>query len=182
MHEVRFHGRGGQGAVTAAELLAVAAGEEGKSSQAFPFFGVERRGAPVTSFCRINDKPIRVHQQVYAPDFVVVLDEGLLDYVDVASGLKENGVVVVNSKCDARAFSEKLKVKEGVKVFVVDATGIALKSLGKPIVNTAMLGAFAKASGLVGLESVKKAVSERFEGSMKEKNLKAVEDCFNELK
>lgn len=182
MFEVRFHGRGGQGAVTAAELLAVAAGEEGKSSQSFPVFGVERRGAPVASFCRIDDKQIRIHQQVYNPDFVVVLDEGLLDGVDVASGLKENGVIIVNSKCDASALNEKLKPKGGMKVFVVDATGIALKNLGKPIVNTAMLGAFAKASGLVTLESVKKAVNERFEGKMAEKNAKAVEECFNELK
>ncbi len=176
MKEIRFHGRGGQGAVTAAELLAVSVGFGGKYSQAFPFFGVERRGAPVMSFCRIDENPIRIHQQVYEPDVIVVLDPSL-DSEMVSKGLKNGGIAVVNTKQQASETGIKAE-----KIFTVDATGIALKDLGRPIVNTAMLGAFAKATGLAELEAIKKAVGERFSGALSEKNMKAVEDCFNEVK
>ncbi|MFH1285704.1 MAG: pyruvate ferredoxin oxidoreductase subunit gamma [Candidatus Micrarchaeota archaeon] len=178
MIEVRFHGRGGQGAVTAAELLAVAVGEGGKRSQAFPFFGVERRGAPVMSFCRIDEKPIRLHQQVYEPDYVVVLDNTLIEggTVDVCSGLKKNGVVIINSNCSKEAF--KLPTKN---IYTVDATSIALKHFGRALVNTAMLGAFAKVYGLK-LEAVKRAISEHFPKELAEKNMRAVEECFNQTK
>lgn len=174
MLSIVFHGRGGQGAVTAAELLAVAASYEGKSSQAFPVFGVERRGAPVTAFCRIDDKPIRVHQQIYEPDIVVVLDKTLIDVVDVCKGLKEDGTVIVNSK-------EKPNVK-AKNVYFVDATEIALKHIGAAITNTAMLGAFSKATGVVKLDSVKKAIGERFDGETAEKNKAAIEECYNLLR
>jgi 2-oxoacid:acceptor oxidoreductase gamma subunit (pyruvate/2-ketoisovalerate family) len=174
MLSIVFHGRGGQGAVTAAELLAVAVSFEGKFSQAFPLFGVERRGAPVTAFCRIDNKPIRVHQQIYEPDIVVVLDKTLIEAVDVLKGLREGGTVIVNSKN-----------KPGVRakrVYFVDATEIALKHVGAPIVNTAMLGAFSKATKLVKLNSIKKAIEEHFAGDMAEKNKKAVEECYNSLR
>jgi 2-oxoacid:acceptor oxidoreductase gamma subunit (pyruvate/2-ketoisovalerate family) len=177
MKEIRFHGRGGQGAVTATELLAVAAADEGKFSQAFPFFGVERRGAPVMSFCRIDKKPIRIHQHVYEPDYVVVLDSSLMKTVDVCAGLKKDGMVIVNAKL-AR---EKLNLK-AKRVFVVDATGIALKHIGRPIVNTATLGAFAKVTGLVTLDSLKKAIEERFPEKIANKNIKAIEECFNQAR
>jgi 2-oxoacid:acceptor oxidoreductase gamma subunit (pyruvate/2-ketoisovalerate family) len=176
MMEIRFHGRGGQGAVTAAELLAVSVGYSGKHSQAFPFFGVERRGAPVMSFCRLDEKPIRIHQQVYEPDIIVVLD-ATLDPAMMNKGLKKNGIAIINTK--------KLPSETGIlasKIYCVDATGIAVKNLGRPIINTAMLGAFAKATGLVGLEDIKKAVSERFKGPLAEKNIRAVEECYNEVK
>jgi 2-oxoisovalerate ferredoxin oxidoreductase gamma subunit len=177
MLNIRFHGRGGQGAVTAAELLAVAVSFEGKYSQAFPVFGVERRGAPVTAFCRIDDKPIRVHQQIYEPDIVVVLDRKLLEAVDVCKGLKEDGIVIVNTR--------KKKEELGIRakgVYAVDATEIAFKHIGAPIVNTAMLGAFSKATGLVKLESIEKAVDGRFPDEISEKNKKAVGECYNSLR
>jgi 2-oxoacid:acceptor oxidoreductase gamma subunit (pyruvate/2-ketoisovalerate family) len=176
MKEIRFHGRGGQGAVTAAELLAVSVGYAGKHSQAFPFFGVERRGAPVMSFCVIDDRPIRTHQQVYEPDAIVVLDSSL-DPAMMSRGLKEGGLAIVNTK---QAPSETGIT--AARIFTVDGTGIALRNLGRPIVNTAMLGAFAKATGLADLESIKKAVGERFSGQLAEKNSRAVEECFNEVK
>ncbi|MFH0713551.1 MAG: pyruvate ferredoxin oxidoreductase subunit gamma [Candidatus Micrarchaeota archaeon] len=175
MIEIRFHGRGGQGAVTAAELLAVAVGEEGKSSQAFPFFGVERRGAPVKAFCRIDDKEIIIHEQVYNPDIVVVLDATLIEAgVNVLEGIKPNGVVVVNSPKPV-AFANP--VAADVKVFYVDATSIAHQWLGVPIVNTAMLGALVKATNVVKLESLTNALEHRF-GAKATANIDAVKDCF----
>lgn len=177
MLNIRFHGRGGQGAVTAAELLAVAVSFEGKYSQAFPVFGVERRGAPVTAFCRIDEKPIRLHQQIYEPNIVIVLDRKLLEAVDVCKGLKGDGMVIVNT----RKKKEELGIK-AKNVYAVDATGIALKHIGAPIVNTAMLGAFAKATNLVKLESIEKAIGERFSKDIAEKNKKAIEECYNLLR
>ncbi len=177
MLEVRFHGRGGQGAVTAAELLAVSAANEGKFSKAFPFFGVERRGAPVMSFCRIDDSVIRLQQQIYTPTHVVVLDEGLLGTVEVTSGLVEGGSVIVNTK----KAKEELGL-EAENVFTVDATGIALKFMGVPIVNTAMLGAFSKATNAVSLESIERAVEERFPQKLAERNNAAVEECSKLLR
>ncbi|MEM3400067.1 MAG: pyruvate ferredoxin oxidoreductase subunit gamma [Candidatus Micrarchaeia archaeon] len=171
MKEIRFHGRGGQGAVTAASLLAMAAGDEGKYSQAFPFFGVERRGAPVTSFCRISDEPIKIHQYIYKPDIVVVLDPSLLGKVDVCEGLKEGGIVIVNSK-------ERISLPTK-NAYFVDASGIAIKHIGKPIVNTAMLGAFAKVTNLVHIDGLKKAIGEVFKGELAEKNIRAIEECYS---
>ncbi|WP_054840811.1 pyruvate/ketoisovalerate ferredoxin oxidoreductase subunit gamma [Thermococcus peptonophilus] len=179
MIEIRFHGRGGgQGAVTAANILAAAAFKEGKYVQAFPFFGVERRGAPVTAFTRIDDKPIRIKTQIYEPDVVVVLDPSLLDTVDVTAGLKDGGIVIVNTEKSKDEVLEKLKKKPG-KLALVDATGIALEILGLPITNTAILGAVAKATGLVKLESVQEAIKETFSGALGEKNAKAAEEAFN---
>jgi len=176
MIEVRLHGRGGQGAVTAAELMAVAVTEDGRFAQAFPFFGVERTGAPVQAFCRIDEKPVRVHQNVYAPDIVIVLDASLLPVVDVCSGLKKGGTVIVNTK------KPKDEIALGGcshgRVFTVDATGIAHKRLGRPIVNTAMLGAFAKVTGLVHIDALKRAIRHRFSGELAEKNIAAIDECF----
>jgi 2-oxoacid:acceptor oxidoreductase gamma subunit (pyruvate/2-ketoisovalerate family) len=174
MLEIRFHGRGGQGAITAAEILASAVFREGKYAQAFGAFGPERRGAPVMAFVRISEKPIRLRQQIYNPDMIVVLDPGLIGVIDVVSGLKKRASIVVNSP-------EKLTFDvEDATVHTVDATRISQEVLGKPIVNTAMLGAFAKATGLVSLEHLKQAVAERFSGELGEKNIKAVERAYNE--
>jgi len=170
MKEVRFHGRGGQGAVTAARLLAEAAFLEGKCSQAFPFFGAERRGAPVMAFARIDTKLIRVRTQVYEPNYVVVLDPTLVEAVNVAAGLKRGGVIVLNAR-------ERPRGMHG-KVAVVDATTVALETLGVPITNTAMLGAFVKATKLVSLDSVVKAVREQFKGTLAEKNAAAVKLAY----
>ncbi len=175
MIEIRFHGRGGQGAVTAAEILAKAAFEDGKYSQAFPFFGVERRGAPVMAFTRINDEPIRRRYQVYNPDYVVVLDEGLLEVVDVFSGLGSHGMVIINTQGEAPEH-------KGSETHVIDATGIALEKLGLPIVNTVMLGAFAGATGQVSLDSIIKIIKETFPGKIGEKNADAAKAAYEHVK
>jgi len=176
MIEIRFHGRGGQGAVTAAEILAKAAFEDGKYSQAFPFFGVERRGAPVMAFTRIDDKPIQIRYQVQNPDYVIVLDDGLLDVVDVFSGIKENSEIIINTNK-----KEKLEENKDKKIYNIDATGIALENLGVPIVNTIMLGSFAKKSGEVSLESIIKVINETFPGKLGDKNSKAAEIAYNQI-
>ncbi|WP_297508513.1 pyruvate/ketoisovalerate ferredoxin oxidoreductase subunit gamma [Thermococcus sp.] len=178
MIEIRFHGRGGQGAVTAANILASAAFKQGKYVQAFPFFGVERRGAPVTAFTRIDDKPIRIKTQIYEPDIVVVLDPSLLDTVDVTAGLKDGGTVIINTEKSKEEVLEKLK-KKPAKLALVDATTIALEVLGLPITNTAILGAVAKATGIVELKYVLEAIKETFSGALGEKNARAAEEAYN---
>jgi len=155
LKEIRLHGRGGQGSVTAAEIIAVAAFEDKRFSQAFPAFGVERRGAPVMAFARIADKPIRVRSQIYEPDYVIVQDVTLLDVVDVASGLKPDGKIIINTDRSR----EQLKLNTKAEVINIDATKIAMEILGRPIVNTTMLGAFCGASREIGLESLNKAIS-----------------------
>ena len=175
MLEIRFHGRGGQGAVTAGELLAKTAGKQGKWSQSFPKFGVERRGAPVQSYCRIDDEErIRLHQELYEPDLVVVLDASLLEAVDVASGIKEGGTIIVNTNLG----KEELGLKGNFEVYTVDATSIAREKLGRPIVNTAMLGAFAKVTGAVDLEKLVQEVKGHFGEKLGEKNAEAVRACY----
>ncbi|MGZ5521058.1 MAG: pyruvate ferredoxin oxidoreductase subunit gamma, partial [Halobacteriota archaeon] len=169
MKEVRIHGRGGQGSVTAAELLAVAAFEDGQFSQAFPFFGVERRGAPVTAFARLSDKKIRLRSQIYEPDYVIVQDATLISAVDVTAGLKPNGIVIVNSEKSA----EDVGLDAGIDVRTIDATGIALDIIGRPIVNTTLLGAFAGATGEISIDSIKQAVLARFPGKIGEVNVQA---------
>jgi len=177
MIEIRFHGRGGQGAVTSAELLALAAIWEGKYAQAFPSFGPERRGAPVVAFCRISDQPIKIRANIYEPDIVVVLDSSLLKIVNVAAGLKPDGVIVTTSKDSAEIVKEGLKVKN--RVGVVDANKIALEVLGLPITNTTLLGSVVKASGLVKKESFTSPFKERF-GRIAEKNISAFERAYQE--
>lgn len=177
MKEIRFHGRGGQGAVTAAEMIAIAAFEDKRFSQAFPAFGVERRGAPVMAFARIADKPIRIRSQIYEPDYVIVQDVTLLDVVDVASGLKPTGKIIINTD---RPVSE-LKLKTGAEVVTIDATKIAIETLGRPIVNTTMLGAFAGATGEIKLESLDKALLTKFSGDLGKKNLQAIKTAYERV-
>jgi pyruvate ferredoxin oxidoreductase gamma subunit len=174
LKEIRIHGRGGQGSVTAAELIAVAAFEDGKWSQAFPYFGTERRGAPVTAFARISDRKIRVRSQIYEPDYVIVQDPSLLSAVDVASGMKKDGLVIVNSEKDPSA----LKLNTNAKIKTIDATTLAIEVIGVPIVNTALLGAFAGATGQIRLESVNTAIRGRFPGKIGDKNVEAVRRAF----
>ena len=173
MKEIRFHGRGGQGAVTAAEVLAVAASKDRKWSQAFPFFGVERRGAPVMAFTRISDEFIRTRQQVYEPDYVVVLDSTLLEVTDVTEGMKEGGMVIVNTT---------KKPDLAVETKTVDATSIALEEIGKPFVNTPMLGALAGATGIVSIESLIETIKERYPGEIGEKNARAIKRTYEEVR
>jgi pyruvate ferredoxin oxidoreductase gamma subunit len=179
MLEIRIHGRGGQGAVTAAQLLAISAFYEGKQSQAFPKFGVERRGAPVEAYCRLSDKPIHVRSQVYTPDLLLVLDSSLIEVVNVTSGLKAGASVIINT-------SQPIKCKELLKfnVFCVDASKVALDIFKANIVNTAMLGAFSKATGIVSLNSINKAIEDKFANNPKliELNKKAVQDVYDLVK
>ncbi len=182
MLEIRWHGRGGQGAVTAAEVLAIAAFKDGKFSQAFPHFGVERRGAPVMAFTRIDDKFIRLREHVYSPDYIIVLDPTLIEAVDVTQGAKENSVVIVNTQSSPEEIKERLS--KDITVKTVDATSIALEILGKPFVNMPMLGAFVKASNAVSLEAVKEAIKEKFakKGELAEKNVIAAERTYENLR
>ena len=179
--EVRWHGRGGQGAWTASELLAKAAIHEGKYIQSFPEFGPERMGAPVRAFTRISDKPIRLHCSVYSPDVVVVLDPTLMATVPVTEGLKQNGAIVVNTGEEPSGMKEKLKISDGT-VWTVPATEIAIKILGRPITNTAMLGAVARATNIVSMESIEQAVKERFPVQLAEKNIEVIKEAYKEAK
>ena len=175
---IRWHGRGGQGAVTSAELMAQAAIYEGKYAQAFPSFGPERRGAPVLAFNRISShKPIWVRAGVAEPDIVVVLDPGLLNIVNVTSGLKDDGVLVIN----IRGSFEDIEVRFGAKwkIAMIDATTIARELLGVPIVNTTMIGALVKATGVVKLESLIEPLKKRF-GRLAEKNINAMKKAYQE--
>ena len=177
MYEIRFHGRGGQGAVTASKILATAAFLESKWVTSFPFFGTERRGAPVTAFTRIDEKKIELRSQIYEPDAVVVLDKSLMKVVNVTEGLKSDGVIIVNGKTGDLVEAGKYRVG------YVDATSIALRNgLGDPshpIVNTAILGAFAKVSNLVSLQSIKNATSDTVPSKKKE-NVNAIQEAYDE--
>jgi len=179
--EVRWHGRGGQGAWTASELLARAAIHEGKYIQSFPEFGPERMGAPVAAFTRISNEPIQVHCAVYNPDVVAVLDPTLLKTVPVTKGLNEEGTIIINSKENPADVRKVLNTDKG-KVWTVPATEIAMRILGRPITNTAMLGAVARITGIVSLESIEKVVRERFRRDIAEKNVAVVKEAYKEVK
>ncbi|MEZ0344543.1 MAG: pyruvate ferredoxin oxidoreductase subunit gamma [Caldimicrobium sp.] len=180
MIEIRLHGRGGQGGVTSAELIAVSAIHQGKYAQAFPSFGPERRGAPVQAFARISDSRIRTREKIYNPDVVLVLDASLPKLVDVTAGLKEGGIVILNSPLSEKEVRKMLRGYKG-KLALVDATKIALEELGLPITNTTMLGAFIKATGLVEPSYMEEALKERF-GRIAEKNIKALRRAMEETK
>lgn len=177
MIEVRVHGRGGQGGVTSAEMLAIAAINEGKFAQAFPSFGPERRGAPVIAFARVSEVKIRNRTKVYNPDIVLVLDPSVLSIVDVTEGLKEDGMLVINS---AKSIAD-LRREYGFKTALarVDATHIALAELGLPITNTTMLGAAVKARALVAVDSLVGPLEHRF-GRIAAKNIRALKRAYEE--
>jgi len=177
MLEIRFHGRGGQGAVTTAELMARAAVEEGRYSQAFPSFGPERRGAPVMAFCRVDDHQIRIRAQVVTPDVAVVLDPKLLDVLDPTAGLKEDGILIINSHEEPKSLRDKHGLS--CKLALVDGTRIAWDELKRPITNTAMIGALVKATGVVKLSSLEEPIMSRF-GRIGEINWNAVKRAHEE--
>jgi 2-oxoacid:acceptor oxidoreductase gamma subunit (pyruvate/2-ketoisovalerate family) len=180
--EVRWHGRGGQGAWTASELLARAAISEGKYIQSFPEFGPERMGAPVTAFTRISTEPIRIHCAVYNPDVVAVLDPTLLKTVKVTDGMSnDGGDIIVNSKENAAQIRKMLDTNKG-KVWTVPASDISLKILGMPITNTAMLGAVARVTGAVNLGTIEKMIKARFRPDVAEKNFSVVKEAYQEVK
>ncbi|GAA2121551.1 2-oxoacid:acceptor oxidoreductase family protein [Nocardioides bigeumensis] len=165
MFAVRIHGRGGQGVVTAAELLSIAAFLEGRHAQAFPTFGSERTGAPVTSFCRIDTEPIRLREPITAPDAVIVQDPTLLRQVDVFAGLHSDGYALVNSthSVDELDLTELSARLGGARLMSIDAALVARQHLGRPLPNAALLGAFAALSGVVGIEAVEAAIRRRFD-------------------
>ena len=179
MLEIRWHGRGGQGAVTSVELLAISAIEQGKYAQGFPSFGPERRGAPVMAFNRVDDKQIKIRSGIYHPDVVVVLDESLVALVDVAEGLKPEGILLVNTTKSMEALKKNIRF-EG-KIATCDATGIAWKELGVPITNTTMLGAVVKLTGTVKFESLEEPIKERF-GRIAAKNIAAAKSAYEQVK
>jgi len=176
MIEIRFHGRAGQGIVTAAELLAQAAAMEGKYSQSMPVFGSEKRGPPVASFCRIDDQPLRMREEIKHPDIVVVAEPSVMEEVKVEGGLKKEGIILINS---IKKPSElKLSTKKAV---TVNGTAIAVKHLGKPITNTVMLGALVKLTGIVKLESIHKAVIQKFPGPIGDQNWAIIQEAYNAI-
>lgn len=177
MIEIRFHGRGGQGTVVASKILADAIAKEGNYVQAYPEFGVERRGAPVFAFIRIDDKPIYDRSRIYKPDHVVVVDPTLVDVIDVTEGLKEGGMVIINT--DKKP--EELKFPDKYKIVAINATGIAVKhklgTLAAPIVNTSIVGAVVKILKLAKIESLLEAVKEGVPSKQKE-NTAAAKEAF----
>jgi len=180
--EFRWHGRGGQGAWTASELLARTALSEGKYIQSFPEFGPERMGAPVTAFTRISTEPIRLHCAIQDPDVAVVLDNTLLKTVPVTAGInQDDDIIIVNSAEEPAKVRNDLHVAKG-KVWIVPATEIALKILGAPITNTAMLGAVAKATNVVTLKGIEKTVKGRFKADLAEKNFAVIKEAYKEAK
>jgi pyruvate ferredoxin oxidoreductase gamma subunit len=180
MFQIRIHGRGGQGVVTAAEMLSIAAFREGRFAQAFPSFGSERTGAPVVAFCRVDDKEIRLREPIMQPDALIIQDPTLLHQVDVFAGLATNGYILINTK---RSFDE-LGVGDFVRGFcperlcTVHATELAVKHVGRPVPNAALLGGFAALSGLISIDSVVAAIREKFSGKLADGNVAAATEAY----
>jgi len=188
MIEIRWHGRGGQGAKTAALLLADAALASGKYIQAFPEYGPERMGAPVASFNRISSEPIFLHSGVIDPAVVVVLDPTLIESINVCEGIQEGGFIIINTDRSPADIKKSLKVAPDVKVFTVDASKISVETIGRDIPNTPMMGALVKVTGILDfkemLEDNKKKLEKKFRSKPEviEGNLKAIERAYNEVR
>ncbi len=180
MIEIRFHGRGGQGAVTSAEILAISAINSGKYAQAFPSFGPERRGAPVQAFARISDEKILDRTKVYNPDIVVVLDPSIMEIVNVIEGLKQNGTLVVNTVKNPEDVKKELG-RDDITVGTVNATKIALDTIGRPITNIVMLGALLKVKPLIPVDLINEPLKERF-GKIADKNIEACKIAYEQVK
>lgn len=180
MLQIRIHGRGGQGVVTAAEMLSVAAFEQGRHAQAFPSFGSERTGAPVVAFCRMDEREIRLREPILAPDVLIVQDPTLLHQVDVFQGLQPDGYVLINSRrsfdeLGLDAITQKFRRE---RLITVPASEIALKHLGRPLPNAVLLGGFAALSGLVTLDAVAHAIRDKFSGAVADNNVAAATEAF----
>lgn len=181
--EIRWHGRGGQGVVTASEILAGAVIEENKYVKAFPEFGPERMGAPIRAFTRISDEPIRVHTQIYEPDVVVVIDGTLIGKVDVARGLKKGGIILANYSETPQDLQKALGTD--AECHTLNATKISMEEIGRPVANTAMLGALIKLRKVVSYDVLESQITKRFSGKLSEKvikaNVSALKRAFNEV-
>jgi pyruvate ferredoxin oxidoreductase gamma subunit len=180
MFQVRIHGRGGQGVVSGAEMLSVAAFLEGRHAQAFPSFGSERMGAPVMAFCRIDDREIRLREPVIEPDALIIQDPTLLHQVDLFKGLKRDGYIIINSSrdLDALGLRDFARNYRSERICTVPATEIALKHVGRALPNAALLGGFAAISGEIRLESVAAAIRDKFPPALAERNVAAATDAF----
>ncbi len=189
MIEIRWHGRGGQGAKTIALLFGEAALDTGMYIQAFPEYGPERTGAPVSAYNRLSQRPIRIHSGIENPDIVVVLDPTLIGKIDVTAGIKENGKILVNTTKSPSEIKKILGIKNNIKVYTLDAYDISLKTLGKPIPNTPMLGALIKATGILNFENMLVSVRDKLKlklgrkgEEIVEKNIEAIKIAYNSLK
>lgn len=180
MKEITIHGRGGQGSLVLAQFMAIAALEDGKYCQAFPFLGGggERRGKPIMAYCRLSEKPIQVRCRVGEPDYVIIQDPTIIDEIDVVQGIKESGLVLVNTDKSA----DTLGLVGPFKLFTFSADELARQILGRPIMNTALLGAFAAMTGELSLPAVLRAVRNRFPGKLGEKNARVVQESFERLR
>ena len=181
MVEIRLHGRGGQGVVASGEMIALAAVYEDKYCRAFPFYGSARRGTPVTAFAQVGSEDEATRSNIYTPDYIIILDPELPKAMDVTTGLKEGGTIIWNTSLDPEEAAEQLKAKLP-KIGVVDATSIALETLGRPIPNTTVLGAFVKTTGLLKMDSIEKAIRRRFSGEIAEKNVTASRKGYENVK
>jgi pyruvate ferredoxin oxidoreductase gamma subunit len=180
MFQVRIHGRGGQGVVTAAEMLSIAAFREGRHAQAFPSFGSERTGAPVVAFCRIDTREIRLREPVMQPDALIIQDATLLHQIDVFAGLVPSGYILINTTrtFEALGVGEVTNGLAQERIATVNASGIALEAVGRPLPNAALLGGFAALTGRISLESVAAAIRETFAGRIAEANVTAAERAY----
>ena len=181
MVEIRLHGRGGQGVVASGEMIALAAVYEEKYCRAFPYYGSARRGTPVTAFAQIGSEDEATRSNIYTPDYVVILDPGIHKAVDVTTGLKDGGAIIWNTPSSPEEAAEQLKANVSI-MGVLDATSIALETLGRPIPNTTVLGAFIKTTGLLKMESIEKAIRKRFSGEIAEKNVVAAKNGYQSVK
>ena len=181
MFQIRIHGRGGQGVVSGAEMLSVAAFLEGRYAQAFPSFGSERMGAPVMAFCRIDDKEIRLREPVLAPDALIIQDQTLLHQVDLFSGLPVRGHVLLNSSktLDELGLAGFARGVERYRLCTLPASELAMKHVGRPVPNAALLGGFAAVTGVITLDSVLAAIREKFPAAIGEKNVAAAKEAFD---
>lgn len=184
MFQIRVHGRGGQGVVTATEMLSVAAFEEGRHAQAFPSFGSERTGAPVVAFCRIADKEIRLREPIMEPDALIIQDTTLLHQIDVFAGLKSDGYVLLNSRQSLAALglSDFIETRDPARICTLPATELGLKHVGRPIPNVPLIAGFAALSGIIHLESVILAINEKFKGKVAEGNIAAATEAYHLVK
>lgn len=184
MFQIRVHGRGGQGVVTATEMLSVAAFEEGRHAQAFPSFGSERTGAPVVAFCRIDNKEIRLREPIMEPDALIIQDPTLLHQIDVFAGLKQDGYVLLNShhSFETLGLGDILRERKAERFSTLHATELGLKHIGRPIPNVPLIAGFAALSGMFKLESVILAINEKFSGKVAEGNIAAATEAYDLVK
>lgn len=180
MREIRIHGRGGQGSLVLAQFMAIAALEDGKFGQAFPFLGGggERRGKPIIAFCRLSDKTIRIRCKIEQPDYVIVQDPTILNEVDVLEGLKQNGSVLINTDQEV---SELKLPSDATTIYTISAEALAREILGRPIINTALLGTFAGLTGEISLKAALNAVRSKFSGELAEKNVQLVAESYRRI-